>query len=171
MKAKKKRVNFWGKPVLGEAPVYKNSKWGCYCLDGNTVWAEPYFEKFRQPNTDEFGFDKSKDLDGNGNYKVEHWLKPGDLICRFGGPRGSYTTAIGATYEMVGLPYYGATCEFHVYRVKKEIRVMKGYVAPIFDSPGGAVQYHHIDEKINAEIAAGNLEEIDDFLDLVKNNK
>ena len=159
------KVNCKGKPVP-ECPTLKNPNWGAYHEEPDgTKWTEGYFAKFQDPNvSDGDGFDINH-MEDNGSYKKPYTLKKGDLVCRYGAPGGSFTTEFGETYDKCGLPYDEDTVEYHVYRVMAEdgIPVEKGVVAPIFDSPGGAVQYYHNVRKVNAEIAKGRLVEVFDY--------
>lgn len=158
-------VNSKGNPVP-ERPLLKKPEWGAYHDEADgTKWTEGFFDQLRDKSlSDEYGFD-TRNKEDNGIYKKPYLLKKGDLICRFGTPGGSYTTEFGEKYERCGLPYQEDTVEYHVYRVVAEegILVYKGIVAPIFDSPGGAVQYHHAVRKIRDEIVLKRLVEVFDY--------
>ena len=64
----------------------------------------------------------------------------------------------------MGLHYVKETVEYHVYRViandyKVQCTVIKGRVAPMFFSGGGAVQYKHF-QSIAKEKQLGKIEEV-----------
>ena len=69
-------------------------------------------------------------------------------------------------YDKLSLPYVRSTVEYHKYRVASKAlpvyrRVDKGVVAPMFDSPGGAVQYYHPDYTVRDLIRMQILERVD----------
>lgn len=101
---------------------------------------------------DEHGFDK-RNIEENGYYYIEISLPRDTIIIRYGSEDGSYTAPEGSEYEELGLPYIKEEVQFHKYKVKVDsitvyCKVDKGKVAPIFDSPGGAIQYYHKDQSI-----------------------
>lgn len=162
MKAKKKSkfFNCFGKQLFTHVPKFLRRKWGNYKHLKNGVYvADPFWNVFRKPNSNKFGFARQ----GRFIYCKPFTLLKGTLIARFGTPFGSFATDFGTPYHMLGLPYIKETVEYHVYRVLKDIQVMKGVVAPIFNSPGGGVQYLFYKERINALIKNGH--EDDDFFD------
>lgn len=98
----------------------------------------------------EHGFD-IRHKEENGYYYMEILLPQNTIIVRYGSEYGSNTTAKGTPYEQLGLPYIKETVQYHEYRIiadniKVLCKVQRGIVAPIFDSPGGAVQYYHGEE-------------------------
>ncbi len=114
-------------------------------------------------DVDSDGFDKNN-REFNNEYAVDIVLPYGKLICRYGNIRGRFTTDIGTDYDTLSLPYVKETVEYHVYKVisdgfKVKCCVLRGRVAPMFLSKGGAVQYKH-HESIAKEIEYGKLEEV-----------
>ena len=113
---------------------------------------------------DKNGFDKKfRPVKGSDEYVINDYVIPkGTMICRYGSPRGRFTTIKGTAYESLSLPYVKETIEYHLYRVsedlKVECRVSKGAVAPKFSSPGGAIQFMHY-QPIKFECEQGKLKE------------
>ncbi|KAA8568601.1 hypothetical protein MFRU_012g01440 [Monilinia fructicola] len=77
-------------------------------------------------------------------------LPPGTLLDRFGGETGTYLSAADAPYSQRSLPpsnlndnsyYPGFPYNYHVYRVKKELEVTGGPIAPWFGQPGLTTQF------------------------------
>ena len=119
--------------------------------------------KQEDDTVDSDGFDKTY-ITENGNYKTDTILPVGTLICRYGNERGRLTTDMDSDYNMLSLPYVKETVEYHVYKVinkgiKVQCHVLKGRVAPMFDSPGGVVQYKHY-QSIAKELDENKLEEV-----------
>ncbi|MFI1397534.1 TNT domain-containing protein [Streptomyces sp. NPDC020681] len=87
--------------------------------------------------------------DSNGNViAAEITLKPGQLLDRFGNEFGRYLAPAGAKYGERSIPPSGLNTQdprypydYHLYRVKEEIVVCTGPVAPAFEQPGLGVQY------------------------------
>ena len=143
---KHERKNDKGEP-LGEAktllknPDYDTGKYS----DDYTPLAK--WEEYRQPCSDEDGFNKEH-KEENGEYYMVVVLPKGMHIIRYGTDYGRFTAPKGTPYEQLGLPYIQDTVEYHAYVVKEEsvavyCQVKRGRVAPIFDSPGGGVQFWH----------------------------
>jgi len=64
------------------------------------------------------------------------------VIDRYGSPKGSYTSPVGASYEARALPYTENPNAYHQYRIIKPIEnVSMGEIAPAFKQPGGGIQY------------------------------
>lgn len=107
----------------------------------------PDYQRHKQPMADDAGFDMTKTISGT-DYKIEAILPKGTIILRYGTEIGRYTAPDDTPYEQLALPYKQDTIEFHKYRVianniKVKCVVVKGYVAPCFDQPGGGIQYLH----------------------------
>jgi hypothetical protein len=124
-------------------------------------WTEP------SDLVDNAGFDKTH-TEPNGYYIQDVELPKGTRLCRYGGANGRSTTLLGTPYEKLGLPFRKETMEYHEYVVSADgisVRciVTRGRVAPMFDSPGGAIQFLHKRE-IAAELDEGCLEEVMEWL-------
>ena len=105
------------------------------------------WEKFETSISDEHGFD-IRNREDNGNYLIECFLPQGTVLIRYGPEGGHYSAPEGTDYDMLSLPYERETVTFRKYCVNSSAlkvyrKVMKGRVAPMFDSAGGAVQYYH----------------------------
>ena len=101
----------------------------------------------RTTYADEHGFDKPN-IEKNGQYTIQYTLPKGTKIVRYGAERGHYSAPENTRFEEVALPYTIESVEYHEYRViAKGLRVRciveKGKVAPMFNQPGGGVQYLH----------------------------
>ena len=98
---------------------------------------------------DKDGFDKEyRPINGSAEYIIKDYIIPkGTMICRYGFLGGLFTTIKGAEYEYLGLPYVKESIEYHEFKVSEDLsvdcRVIKGKVAPKFNSEGGAVQFMH----------------------------
>ena len=150
--------NCFGIEISGEKQ-FISPEFGYYDASGREVvnW------KPEDETVDSDGFDKSN-VEANGKYIQDVVLPYGKLICRYGNHRGRLTTDIDSRYEDLALPYVKETVEYHIYKVtsdgiKVQCTVLKGRVAPMFNSPGGAVQYKHY-QSIAKEIESGKLEEV-----------
>lgn len=113
---------------------------------------------------DENGFD-TRNLEKNGQYFIEINLPQNTIIIRYGSESGRFTAPEGSEYEKLGLPYVKESIQFHKYRVRADsitvfCKVEKGKVAPIFNSPGGAIQYFHRDRSIGDLVKDKILERI-----------
>lgn len=122
------------KPEYGTGEIDRNGEpivnWNCL-----SKWA------------DEDGFDTRKLISEN-RYIVEELLPRGFIIIRYGSEMGRFTAPDGTDYEKLSLPYKKDTIEFHRYKIisdgiKVYCIVNKGFVAPGFNSDGGAIQYLH----------------------------
>ena len=85
------------------------------------------------------------------------------MLCRYGAPYSDMTALKGTAYDELSLPYDINSIEYHEYEVITDgvfVRciVKRGIVAPMFDSPGGAVQFQH-ERIIQAELETGRLRE------------
>ena len=85
------------------------------------------------------------------------------MLCRYGYSIGKLTTLKGTDYDKLGLPYLKETVEYHEYEVIADgisVRcfVCKGFVAKMFNSVGGAIQFLH-SQPIADEIAQNKLKE------------
>lgn len=139
------RRNDVGEP-LGTARVQlKRAEYGtgeCYGYFPEVRW-----EAYRQDCADDNGFDR-RHREENGDYTMEVTLPKGTLLLRYGSETGHFTAPLHTPYETLGLPWLRETVEYHEYRVVVDgLRVLclvkRGRVAPMFDSPGGGVQYLH----------------------------
>lgn len=113
---------------------------------------------------DQDGFDKRHRPDKDKeSYVIDDYVIPhGTIICRYGSPIGRFTTLRGTEYENLALPYVKETIEYHEYKVTEDLRVeccvIKGIVAPKFNSNGGAIQFKH-KQNIALECEDGYLKE------------
>lgn len=156
--SKEIKRNCYGEIITG-IKVFQDNSFGYYDENGNehVNWVE------ENEDVDSDGFCKHH-TELNGFYKMDVDLPYGTYICRYGNTRGRLTSDINSVYEELGLPYIKETVEFHVYRVvvdnlKVQCTVQKGKVAPMFNSPGGAVQYKHY-QSIAKELAQKKIEEV-----------
>ncbi len=87
--------------------------------------------------------------DSNGNViAAEITLKAGQLLDRFGNEFGKFLAPAGAKYGERSIPPSSLNTEdprypynYHLYRVKQDVLVCTGPVAPAFEQPGLGVQY------------------------------
>ena len=152
--------NCFGKPVRADDLELIDSSYGYRREDGKIVvfWSE------ESDDVDENGFDKKQIVDEFGNYCKEIVLPKGTLICRYGAEQGRTTTRLGEDYEKLALPYKVETIQYHEYEViadglTVQCKVVSGYAAKMFNSPGGAVQYLH-SQRIKQEITSGKIKEV-----------
>ncbi len=87
-------------------------------------------------------------------------LKKGDVIDRYGDESGHWASPEGEPYDKRGLPFEEKSCEYHKYRLNKDIDCEKSIAAGKFDSEGGAVQYH-FEKSFDEMLEDGDLEEIE----------
>ena len=135
------RYNYLGQELFTVYPKLRNDNYGSIDKNGEP---HPYW---LQENiyVDSYGFDKSF-VNENGLYLQKITLPEGHRLCRYGHEGGRFTTDTGTPYSMLGLPYKPETLEYHEYMVINQLEVCiveKGRVYPMFDSPGGAMQYMH----------------------------
>ena len=139
------RKNDEGK-ILGNAKVLlQKQEYGTGEYHGFTPIVK--WEEYRQNCSDKDGFD-TNNVETNGEYLIEVCLPKGTHLIRFGSETGRFTAPEGTPYDQLGLPYVRESVEFHEYTViadsvKVLCKVKQGKVAPIFDSPGGGIQYLH----------------------------
>lgn len=117
----------------------------------------------RTEYADENGFDK-RNIEKNGQYTIRYIIPKNTIIVRYGSERGRYTAPDNTLFEEVALPYTIESVEYHRYRVIANgllVRciVTKGRVAPMFNQPGGGVQYYH-DKSILELLRNNKLERI-----------
>ena len=142
-----KVFNYYGEDITEKPKILLDPGFGTGEMkeielpDGTTMMEPVINWSLREPFADRDGFDTRPGAD----YRTEVILPKGTILCRFGFPRGKYATPEGTPYELLGLPYRIESIEYHVYAVTADIRVEMGLVAPIFGSPGGAVQYYFPD--------------------------
>lgn len=113
-------------------------------------------------DVDNNGYDKHN-VEPNGQYTINIELERGTRLCRFGPPFGFTTSPIGTDYDLMALPFVKETREYHEYIVIEDglsvkLIVEKGITAAMFNSPGGAVQYTHM-QSIEEEIYNKKLKE------------
>ena len=134
------------KNYLGEAvsdnPEYASPEFGHY-EDGFAItnWEE---NEVADPN----GFDKRRVDPISGDYIAEVELPLGTRLCRYGLEKGRYTALVGTDYALLGLPWKKETVPYFEYEVVADgvlvtLCVIRGWTAPMFDSPGGAMQFQH----------------------------
>lgn len=135
-----KIFNDMGKELTA-SPEYEDPAFGTY--HPALGYPMPYWDKYQDLNvSDKKGFDIRKLFPKSGTYKVRRILPAGKVVCRYGSPiKGYYIAPDGTDYAKVGLPYKRETIEFHRYLLKEPLEVWVGFVAPVFNSDGGAVQY------------------------------
>lgn len=155
------KKNCYGEIITG-IKQFQDPSFGYYDEQGDehVNWAK------EDEHVDSDGFYKHH-VEPNGLYKMDVSLPLGTLLCRYGNTRGRLTSDINSEYENLGLPYIKETVEYHIYRVivsslKVQCTVQKGEVAPMFNSPGGAVQYKHY-QSIAKELAQEKIEEVFDY--------
>ena len=160
-----------------DALIRKNSSGEV--LSGNPVLRDPSFgtgdfysngdpvvdwNKFQTDDSDELGFCLSHN-EFYGLYYIDVILPRGTMLVRYGNEYGRFTAPLGTKYNEIALPYVEETVEYHEYRVaadsfKVRCEVRKGIVAPKFDSPGGGVQYYHLNGIIRQLVRSKVLERI-----------
>lgn len=155
-----KVYNCYGKLLLNVDPVFASDDY--MKADGSPNWTE------ENDNVDGDGFDKTNVCE-NGEYKQLVILPKGTKLCRYGAATGRTTTFIGTPYEECGLPFVKETVEYHEYEVIADgvsviCRAVKGRVAAMFGSSGGAIQFVH-QRKIVNEIETGRLKEVTTWLE------
>ncbi|MGW0328352.1 glycohydrolase toxin TNT-related protein [Nocardia sp. NPDC003183] len=88
-------------------------------------------------------------------------LQPGEVIDRFGGPSGRFTSPAGVPYPQRALPPTNLDGEsYHQYEVLRPLPVWQGGIAPQMGEPGLGSQ-HHLPVSVQALIDAGYLREVD----------
>lgn len=98
-------------------------------------------------------------------------LPAGTLLDRFGGETGSYLSSADTPYSQRSLPpsslnynkdYPGFPYNYHVYRVKKDLEVTGGLIAPGFEQAGLGTQFFTGQGvSIQSLIDDGSLEKVD----------
>lgn len=130
--------------VISGIKKLRDDKYGTGGMGAN---GEPEVNWSLLEYADEHGFD-IRNLEANGNYKIEVELPCGTILIRYGNETGRFTAPQFTRYEDLSLPYQKDTVEYNEYKVTAEkirliCNVVKGRVAPGFGSPGGAIQYLH----------------------------
>ena len=133
--------NYLGEPIA-EALQYANSAFGEY-VNGvaRTNWECNYI-------ADENGFDKRYTDPVSGKHVADISLPKGIILCRYGFEQGRFSTLKGTEYELLGLPWKKESAPYFEYEVvadgiEVQLFVTRGMSAPMFDSPGGAIQFLH----------------------------
>lgn len=137
--------NYYGREILAYNQL-ASPDFGTGEIDENGI-PEVDWKGCRTKFADENGFD-TRNVEENGLYKISYILPKGTIIIRFGSERGKYTAPQDTRFEEVALPYKIESVEYHEYRVIADglpvhCIVEKGRVAPMFNQPGGGVQYLH----------------------------
>ncbi|MGI5219913.1 glycohydrolase toxin TNT-related protein [Nocardia sp. CA-290969] len=87
-------------------------------------------------------------------------LPVGEIVDRFGGPNGRYTSPPGVAYPERALPPTSIEGDsYHQYRVVRPLPVWSGEIAPQMGEPGLGTQ-HFLPGSVQSLIEAGYLEEI-----------
>lgn len=139
-----KKTNYKGEIITGNMKLIKQEfGTGKRHLNGEPVINWGKLSKYADKN----GFDTRKFIEGE-KYIIKTTLPKGTIIIRYGSIYGRFTAPDGTDYDNLALPYIKETVEFNKYKVvsdnvKVSCIVHKGYVAPGFDSPGGAIQFFH----------------------------
>ncbi len=150
--------NYLGLAISGHKE-FQDPSFGYYDEDG----CEHVFWTPENDIVDCDGFDK-RNIEPNDYYCMDIVLPYGKIICRYGNKRGRLTTDLDSNYDDLGLPYVKESVEYHEYKVvadglRVKCMVLRGRVAPMFYSKGGAVQYKH-EQSIAQEMFQGKLEEV-----------
>ncbi|MEU4319009.1 glycohydrolase toxin TNT-related protein [Nocardia fluminea] len=88
-------------------------------------------------------------------------LQPGEIIDRFGGPSGRFTSPAGVPYPQRALPPTNLDGEsYHQYEVLRPLPVWQGGIAPQMGEPGLGSQ-HYLPVSVQALIDAEYLREVD----------
>ncbi|MFD4460610.1 glycohydrolase toxin TNT-related protein [Nocardia sp. NPDC058480] len=88
-------------------------------------------------------------------------LQPGEVIDRFGGPSGRFTSPAGVPYPQRALPPTNLDGEsYHQYEVLRPLPMWRGGIAPQMGEPGLGSQ-HYLPVSVQALIDAGYLREVD----------
>lgn len=138
--------NSSGNPVSGFPELRKKEYWSGEFDAGDPRRPKPDFERWLV-HADGNGFDVTREI-LPGAYQVHITLPVGTHIIRYGSPFGFYSAPYGTRFEELSLAWKEDSCEYHEYIVQKEALgvyclVMKGYVAPGFEMPGGGIQFYH----------------------------
>lgn len=154
----------WAGQLLGKDNIYilRNPAFGIRDSSGRTVvdW-----KGCRTEFADEQGFD-TQHKEENGKHRMLVKLPKGTELIRYGSPGGSYTAPKGTTFEELSLPHEKDSLEYNEYRVIADDVVVqlfwveRGKVAPMFEQPGGGVQYYHGDECVQDLLDEKKLERI-----------
>ncbi|MFF4528933.1 TNT domain-containing protein [Streptomyces sp. NPDC001407] len=104
-----------------------------------------FLKEWRTPKGDDWKWPGNDGFDGK---KVAGLLKAGTKVDRFGQPTGTFLAPTDASYAARAIPPSnlrtypgGATCNYHVYTVKKAFSVYQGAIAPWFGQPGKGTQF------------------------------
>ncbi|MBC6469161.1 TNT domain-containing protein [Actinomadura alba] len=62
-------------------------------------------------------------------------------VDRHGDPDGNFTYAVRTPFERRSWPVEWADRPYHVYRLRRPLRVLTGVAVPWFDQPGGGIAY------------------------------
>lgn len=118
------------------------------------------------PRADSDGFDKEH-REPNGRPRMLVELPVGTELLRYGAPGGSFTAPKGTDYEQLSLPYEKSSMEYNEYRViahgvlVEVCTAERGRVAPLFNQPGGGIQYYHGDDSVQDLLDAKKLKRIE----------
>ena len=112
------------------------------------------------------GFDL-RHKEENGLHRMLIQLPIGTELIRYGSPGGSYTAPKGTQFEELSLPHERDSLEYNEYRVIADgvlvqvCQAERGKVAPMFEMPGGGVQYYHGEESVQDLLDQNKLERIE----------
>ncbi len=116
------------------------------------------------------GFDSRYGIAGVG-YKVPIELPAGKWFARYGNNGGKLMADRGVPYELLGLPYKKELKEYHEYILEQTITIEEyGYIAAVFDSPGGVPQYR-VKDGVQHLIDLGILREDEEWLRKIRKKK
>jgi len=150
--------NYLGRPISG-----KRLRSIELTSDPDYLWPD---EEFKWPEDN--GFDHNYNIAGLGA-KVPIVFPKGKMFVRYGNPGGKLMADKGVPYEVLGLPYKKELKAYHEYILKETIVLPEcGYIAPVFNSPGGVMQYF-IKDGVQSLLKAHILDE--DFTWLMKIRK
>ena len=159
-----KRYNYLGEDLGTTKPKFISPKFMKTTPEGKIV---PNWAIDDGVTVDDNGFDRTN-VECNGRYIEDVELPRGTKLCRYGKSNGYTTALLNTPYEKLGLPYVKETQEYHEYEVIADgltvkCIVTRGRVAPMFNSPGGAIQFLH-KVRIIEEINSGKLKEVTSWL-------
>lgn len=142
-------TNWEGKKIL-KGKVIRDESYYLVDKEGKYIVDEKGQPKLRweAPGVDGDGFDENH-REPNGEYKMWVELPVGTHLLRYGSPNGRFTAPAGTPFEELSLPYTRDSLEYNEYIVIADgVRVEvctaeRGRVGPLFDQPGGGIQYNH----------------------------
>lgn len=151
--------NWEGKPIR-QAKIVRDQSY--LKLNDRGKWIINWFG----PRADCRGFDKEH-REPNGLHRMLVELPVGTVLLRYGTPNGYFTAPKGTAYEELSLPFEKDSMEYNEYRVINKgvlvqvCRAERGRAAPLFDQPGGGIQYYHGDTSVQTLVTKKLLERIE----------